>query len=525
LIVFLRRPFNIDDPLFIWVAKHIQTHPGNPYGFTVNWYGADASMADVTKNPPLASYYIALMAFLLGWSEPALHLIFIAAAIAVTIGAFLIAEKFCSHPLLATLAAILTPVFFVSSLTTMSDVLMLAFWVFAVHFWMKGLEAVRPGSLATSALLILASSLTKYFGMALIPLLLAYSVFRKRSIGVWLIYLAIPVAALGIYQWVTHLLYGRGLLLDAAAYATESRTDLAMFPFAKSYVAFAFAGGCVATALFFAKQLWSRAAIICGLLLILGAALICFGASSVGNSTLPVDKTARALIALQLGVWGTAGISLILLAVLDLYHRRDSESMFLFAWIIGTFLFAGFINWTTNGRSILPLTIPSGILIVRRLEQAPRTVRSATLPWTIAPLAASLALSLAVAWADTAFAQAGRTAAGIIHDSYDKRQTVWFQGHWGFQYYMEEIGAKPIDFRHFRPAEHDIIAVPTNNTNLFPLPGAWPRKQTFDIPSSSWLSTMNFEVGAGFYADASGPLPFVIGRIVPEHFDIFEVTR
>jgi hypothetical protein len=74
------------------------------------------------------------------------------------------------------------------------------------------------------------------------------------------------------------------------------------------------------------------------------------------------------LLGIQLALWGTAGISLIALAALDFYRQRDSESMFLFTWIIGTFLFAGFINWTMNGRSILPMTIPAGIVIARRLE-------------------------------------------------------------------------------------------------------------------------------------------------------------
>src|SRR5262249_34145880 len=156
----------------IWAARHIQTQPGNPYGFSVNWYGADAPMADITKNPPLASYYIAFTALLLGWSEPALHLIFIAAAIAVAIGTFLIAGRLCAHPLPATLAAVLTPVFLLSSLTVMSDVLMLAFWVFAVYFWMKALGSTHHGAFAASALFILAAAITKYFGMTLIPLLL-----------------------------------------------------------------------------------------------------------------------------------------------------------------------------------------------------------------------------------------------------------------------------------------------------------------------------------------------------------------
>src|SRR6202030_3348031 len=101
LVAFLHRAFHIDDPLFIWAARHIQAHPGNPYGFAVNWYGASMPISDVAKNPPLASYYIALAAVALGWSEPALHLAFITTAVAVGIGTYLIAGRLCAHPLLA----------------------------------------------------------------------------------------------------------------------------------------------------------------------------------------------------------------------------------------------------------------------------------------------------------------------------------------------------------------------------------------------------------------------------------------
>ena len=523
LLVFWKRPFHIDDPLFIWTAKYIQKHPGNPYGFPVNWYGTNMPISDVTKNPPLASYYIAVTALLLGWSEPGLHLAFMVAAVAVGVGTYLIAERFCEHPLLATLASILTPVFVVSSLTVMSDVLMLAFWVFAVYLWIKGLDASHHIFLLAAACLIAASAITKYFGMTLIPLLLVYSVVRKRAIGAWLVYLLIPVAVLGWYQWITHQLYGRGLLLDAATYATEMRTDLTMFPISKSYIAFVFTGGCIATVLFLARQLWSRSAVIGGILTIGATTLVLFSAPAIGAFSLPTDGTTHLLMALQLSLWGTAGMSLVLLSALDLHHHRDSESLLLFMWVIGTFLFAGFINWTTNGRSILPMTAAAGIVITRRLEQQCRTYKRSALPPTIIPLAASLALSFTVAWADTGYAKTGKEAAARIHEDFNDRQ-VWFSGHWGFQYYMEQIGAKPVDLKQFRPTIGDVIVVAWN-TNFLQVPTNWPLKRKLEIVSSPWMSTMDHDAGAGFYADVFGPLPFAIGRIMPERFDIFEVTR
>ena len=137
---FLAKPFNMDDPLFIWTARQIHAHPFNPYGFDVNWYGTSAPMWSVTENPPLAGYYMALAAGILGWSETALHLAFLLPALAVVLGTHRLARRFCDRPMLAALAVLCAPVFLVSSATVMCDVLMLAFWIWAVVFWVEGLE-------------------------------------------------------------------------------------------------------------------------------------------------------------------------------------------------------------------------------------------------------------------------------------------------------------------------------------------------------------------------------------------------
>ena len=44
LAPFLPKAFNIDDPIFIWTAKHIHMDPVNFYNFTVNWNGFEMPM-------------------------------------------------------------------------------------------------------------------------------------------------------------------------------------------------------------------------------------------------------------------------------------------------------------------------------------------------------------------------------------------------------------------------------------------------------------------------------------------------
>jgi hypothetical protein len=89
---------------------------------------------------------------------------------------------------------------------------------------------------------------------------------------------------------------------------------------------------------------------------------------------------------------------------------------------------------------------------------------------------------------------------------------------------MELLRGRPIDLRRSEFARGDVIAVPTMNTNLFPLPPGWTiRRETIDVAPGGWLATMDSRIGAGFYADVFGPLPFVVGPAAMPRFTIYEV--
>src|SRR3972149_4343940 len=181
LLPFLDKAFHIDDPLFLWTAKQILKEPMDFYGFTGNWFGLNDPADVFIKNPPLASYYIALVALSAGFGETSVHAAFLAPALATAVGTYVLAQRLTDRPLIAALASIATPGFLVSSSTVMCDVMMLAFWVWAVVFWMKGLEEDRPLYLALGGFLVAAASLTKYFGISLIPLLALYSFLKGRK--------------------------------------------------------------------------------------------------------------------------------------------------------------------------------------------------------------------------------------------------------------------------------------------------------------------------------------------------------
>ena len=136
-------------------------------------------------NPPGMSCYLAGVASLFGWNEIVLHLAGLAVAFMAASGIYALAQMWCDRPLLATVIAIVTPAFLVSSTTLMCDVLMMTFWIWALVLWERALASgqsrwrfVGAGVLAGLAVL------TKYSAVTLLPLLPILSHSSNPQVGV-----------------------------------------------------------------------------------------------------------------------------------------------------------------------------------------------------------------------------------------------------------------------------------------------------------------------------------------------------
>jgi hypothetical protein len=518
LLPFLRRAFSIDDPLFIWIGQQILKDPLDPYGFSVNWSVMQEPMSQVMQNPPLNSYFIAGVIRYIGLSEMRLHAAFLLPAMAVAWGTYLVARRFCTRPLEATLAAILTPAFLVCGSTVMCDMMMVAFWVWAVHFWVKGADENHLWMIVLAVVLISMSALTKYFGAVLIPLLLAYHLLAKRK-PAYLLGLLIPVLILIAYNYWTKSLYGRGLALDAFGLSGQYRAELGATLLPKTVIALAFAGGCLATVMFLAPLLWTRRALACWIVLAAALALFFGFSEPIGSNPLDLVGREHWLLVVHLGLFAAAGVSLMAMAVGDLASRRDADSALLFLWLVGALVFAGLLNWTVNGRVLLPMAPVVGIVMMRRIEQrrsggAVGAVPSFALPWVLSAL-----LAVTVAHADCQFANSQRIAAYSIHEQFSAGGNVWFQGHWGFQYYMENLGARPVEYGGTKFGPSDVVITPENNTRVSLPPQDLPGS-TAIAPSSRWLSTMCKTRRTAFHSDAWGPIPYGFGLAAPEVYYI-----
>ncbi len=517
LLPFLNKAFDIDEPLFLWIAQQIARHPLNPYGFEVNWGGFAQPMSVPMQNPPLCSYYIAAAATCFGWSEPALHAAFLLPAVAAILGTYAVARRLCAHPGLAASLSLLTPVFLISASSVMCDVMLLAFWLWAIALWIAGLERRERWMLACSGLLIAASTLTKYFGINLVPLLLLYSLARERRLTTLLLYLAIPLLTLVAYELATNATYGTRMFSSALLFLRDTNAAVKP-PLLRSFIiGCSFSGGCMLTALFFLPL---RRAILCGAVLLAGVMIFFFARLVAGPGAFGANGMA---VMIEGGCFAAAGAGLLMLAVTHCARQRNAESLLLLGWIAGTFLFASFINWSITARTILPMVPAAAILLVRTFDAAGVAWSTKSLPWRFAAVALC---SLALVNADYWQADASRSAARHYRNRFSATgATVWFQSHWGFQYYMQTWGAQAVtDTTEYRPG--DLLVIPSNNADPRPISREFfVREDQFEIALPPLLTTFAPGTGAAFYSHARGPVPWLLGRVPPQTWEAVQAKE
>ncbi|HEY6141421.1 MAG TPA: glycosyltransferase family 39 protein [Thermoanaerobaculia bacterium] len=490
LLPFLGKAFTMDDPLFLWAAQHIVESPGDPYGFNLNWYGRTQPMSFVMQNPPLTSYALALASEIVGWGEGALHFAFAFFAFAAVAGTWSLARGMTERPLLAAVLTLAMPFFLVSATNVMSDVPMVACFVWALALWRRGLDEHREWMLWLAALLAGAAGFFKYFGIAAVPLMLVYAVMRRRIPY----HLVLPVALFGAYELATHAITG------AAQYVAVERTN----PGAKTLLMLSFMGGGAIGLLFFAPLVvrrrwwWIPAAVVAAAITV----VVVNGAPAQ-----PVVFT----------IFVATGIGVFMLAAINV--RRDADSILLLLWIAGTAIFAAYVNWTVNARSLLPM-IPAVAILIARFVNANRNA-------ILAATAATAAVGLLVAFADLQYANAQRDAARQLMNHYaGDGHRMWFEGHWGFQFYMQRAGAVPFGFDETLHGK-DLLVTPSTNTLLLHDVQRPPHRviEVVQIPLSVPAATVSNPMKAAFYSDYMGPLPYVFGTPPAETYTVRRLGR
>ena len=532
LLPFIAQPPHIDDPLFIWTAEHISQNPLDFYGFSANWFGTEAPMIQNMKNPPFASYYLALVGSVFGFHTVVMHLAMLLPAVLTVWGVAALADRLRIDPLLSGFLTLAMPVFLMSATMLMCDVMLLACWTWGVAFWVDGIQRKKAGPQAAAAACMALAVFIKYFGVALAPLLLVYALAARKKVGWWLVWFAAPVVVLVAYEaWTSHQ-YGAGLLADAAQYSANARSlarsDL---NFETSFVAVLFLGGCLIGVLAFALRIWALPWLVSIIVLICLVSVVSVSQGWLDAehviTTIHTQRDQTILVVHVLLMVG-AGLTVLALVVSDLKAHRDACSLLLALWVGGTFVFAGFLNWTIAGRSILPMVPAVALLVARSIERTSRL--RGTLRWRAdyGGVAFGIVLGLLGTWGNYEQAVTAYKAAHEVAGKYLKEGShLWFEGHWGFQYELQRLGAHPLNYEDVDFAKGDFVVIPAYNTNLWDLTGGVAStREVFEIPHRAPIATMRGPLYAGFYAAVVGRLPYILlGQISPDRYVVHEIRK
>lgn len=139
----------------------------------------------------------------------------------------------------------------------------------------------------------------------------------------------------------------------------------------------------------------------------------------------------------------------------------------------------------------------------------------------------NLPLSLLIAWGDYRFAETYPRAAAQITDRYRQSDTtIWYAGEWGFRYYMEKMGARPVTKVSAEPQAGDYIVKPYLAMPWITLldgPEHVSLVEQIHAKPPSPIRILDFSSHAGWYSTGWGILPFSISR--HNHWEWFNVYR
>lgn len=521
LAPFLGKALTIDDPLFVWQAKYLQQKPLDPFGFETNWFGISQSMLTNVQNPPVTCYWLALAGFV-SWEEAWLHLALLPFPLLAIWGVIQLARRLEADPFWAALLTLGSAGFLVSATNLMCDTMLTCGIVWSILLWIRGLDRNNIWILILAAILAGLTALTKYFGISLIPLLTAYTLIRQKKPTWSLVPLTVAVAILlGWHFWTMHL-YNVSHILGAKKYAENFNQ---IFSGGTRYFAsVTFLGGCI---------MWPLVIVLWRVRLA-GRIIFAAGAILGGVISVQILNHLPATTCVLAAVFFAAGIAVFwLTAEYHIKNWQSPETWLISLWIWGTLFFMTIMNWTVAARSLLPMIPALAVLTTMPVKPAGETakrktpiLRPVTASLPVKPFAAAAILGLALAvlatWADFDWANGVRRAANELAAEFKAAgKQVFFQGHWGFQYYMELAGATIQDLQHVVASSNAVTILPINNSNTYPryfMERNWQIKEHRKDGIRSGIYLTNVMASAGFYSHIIGIVPLAFSTEKPDRY-------
>lgn len=499
------KPWHMDEPFFLAIARQIIRDPFHPLAFDFNWYGSAVPMGTINNTPPLLAYLLAGALKLTGGSEFWTRALFFPFDLAAAWGLLALAGRFLKKPLLPTLIVLAGPAWVLNMHHMMAERVMAGFLFPALWLYVKGVDEKNQQAFRGSAALACMAILAKYNGIFILAPVLAYGLLGGEPLprlAGWGL-----TAISGASAWQAYSLFaGANPGLAALAVTSEAAAGFWSAPSHKARALLAFTGGCgVATSLWGAFLKPSRRVVLGGAA---AAGVLFLPLFDLAPIVRGVDRATGFLLA-----WGV----LVALAVLAKGRRTPGAPLWA-AWLVAVAALQ-LAYWSVLARFIVFLLPPLTFWLAEKLEEKGSSQRLHA-----ATLAVVLVLTLGLGVVDWTYAAAQRVAARRVVAEHPGR-TIRTAAHWGLQEYLVAAGGKPLD--HARggwdeAAPGDVVVVTRANSNAQKPARPLAADVTgWTVTSPIPLRHISAWTGEGaFYSSVMGFLPWSLSREPVEEFTV-----
>ena len=523
---------HIDDTAYLEIARAIRADPRRAMSAGLSWTKAREPIHAVNQ-PHLFFYFLAATMDLAGDSDVAFHLVESCFTVAALLFFHALARRFAPRDaLLLTSLFVLGPAVLPGQ-NVMCDLPMLAFWLaflWALLTPRRGFHLAYPLLAATAAA---AACLIKYTSLILLPVLAFDLWWRGEWRRLWV--LLIPTAVLGLWSLCNYLDYGGIHLLGR-----ESNAKHPEALFGRLVVFFICLGAVTPFSVVLLPRLVRGRLGLALSALGLTAGLITLCWSWSVKQEVPAWWGALRSLFLANGVvvlgWAlvAAGVRLLVAAGFSLRppqaeargygqfpsaaHRNEDARPFavLAILLLGTVAFNVLFAPFVAVRHVLPAVAVTLLLIgasMARAETEPTEIRIGKLGRGVA-FVATVGLGILLAVSDWLLADAYRTVAPQLAAKLSRSdRTIWYVGHWGWQWYAERAGMRQYEPGESPLREGDYLLVPEMVPRQEIAEKDYQRRQkegSVFLPSGpgTFLRTMTRDPQGGYYAIKLRALPW-----------------
>jgi 4-amino-4-deoxy-L-arabinose transferase-like glycosyltransferase len=438
------KPPLIDDTAYLSLARQIAHKPLDPYGFELFWY-SEPEPANHVLAPPVLPYWLALGIRILGEEPVLLKLWLFPIALLLVISMYALLRRFArstAEPMLAL--TVFSPAV-LPAFNFMIDLPSLALSLAALAIFFRGLDRRSWRVAILSGLLAGLAIQAKYIGFLTPPLLVVAALLHRRLAPALLAGLTAAIVFVGWEAFVywkygeSHFLYH----LNDNPFKWEEKLELS--PWLVTLV-----GGLAPGIAIAALARW-RIAVIASAL---GLAVVHFNLARLSHALdhrlarLIPAQDLPGLTAIYFAFGVLAAIAMIAGGVDRLIIRwrgvrLSRRTAFLIIWLAAEI--AGYFAFTPfpASRRVLGLTLVLTVVAARIVAGTCHGRRSRVWLATIPGMALGVYFTTVDAVAARLEPMVAWRAAQIIRER-DPSPTIWYVGHWGFQFEAERQGMKAL---------------------------------------------------------------------------------